>query len=274
MEGAAGRQHTAQEENRTMERSRGNPGRRKGAARTITALALALAVVGLLVLASASVGYQLGWWGLGRAFAILRFSLYAAIAVAVLAVIAVVVSVASRHWTAVAGAALAILLAAGTAAVPLAMQRTAQSVPRIHDIATDSERPPEFVALRAERERSPNGAAYGGPEVAAEQRRGYPDIAPLLLRMPPDRAFGAVEATVRDLGWEIVAAVPAEGRLEATDTTKWFRFKDDVVVRVAPAPDGSRVDIRSVSRVGRSDLGANAQRIRAFLLALSARTRA
>jgi len=89
------------------------------------------------------------------------------------------------------------------------------------------------------------------------------------LSAPPDRAFGQVEAAARGLGWEIAAAVPGEGRLEATDTTRWFGFKDDIVVRVTPALDGGRVDARSVSRVGRSDLGANAERIRAFLAALA-----
>jgi len=143
-------------------------------------------------------------------------------------------------------------------------------VPRIHDITTDTEHPPQFVALRPVREQSPNGAAYGGREVAAAQKQGYPDVIPLLLPVPPDRAFAKCEAAARALGWEIVAAAPAEGRLEATATTRWFAFKDDIVVRVAPALDGSRVDIRSVSRVGQSDLGANAARIRAFLIALRA----
>jgi uncharacterized protein (DUF1499 family) len=148
------------------------------------------------------------------------------------------------------------------------MRRTGESVPRIHDITTDTERPPEFAALRAVRERSPNGAAYGGPEVAAQQKQGYPDIVPAFLPVPPDRALARAEAAARALGWETVAVAPAEGRLEATASTRWFGFKDDIVVRVTPAPGGSRVDIRSVSRVGKSDLSANARRIRAFLAAL------
>ena len=69
----------------------------------------------------------------------------------------------------------------------------------------------------------------------------------------------------RDLGWEIVEASPSEGRIEATARTFWFGFKDDVVVRVTPSGDGSRIDVRSVSRVGKSDVGANAKRIRTYL---------
>ena len=93
----------------------------------------------------------------------------------------------------------------------------------------------------------------------------------MTLPAPPDRVLTTAEALARRLGWEIVAVVPAEGRLEATATTPWFGFKDDVVVRVTPAATGSRVDMRSKSRVGRSDLGVNAKRIRAFLAELTAR---
>jgi uncharacterized protein (DUF1499 family) len=250
-----------------------NRGDRRGARRHVALRrlgsgVLALAILGAVVLGSAGLGYRFGVWGLGTAFAILKWSVFVAIAIFIIAAVSLALGLRGRSWTAVACAVLALLVAAGTAAVPLDMRRTGESVPRIHDITTDTEHPPEFAALRAVRERSPNGAAYGGPEVAAQQKQGYPDIVPVLLPVPPDRAFARAEAAARALGWEIVAAAPAEGRLEATATTRWFGFKDDVVLRVTPAPGGSRVDIRSVSRVGKSDLGANARRIRAFLAAL------
>jgi uncharacterized protein (DUF1499 family) len=143
------------------------------------------------------------------------------------------------------------------------------TVPRIHDVTTDTEDPPQFVALLTTRQASVNGAEYGGPAVAAMQKKGYPDVIPLLMPDSPERAFPHIEAAARGLGWHIVAAAPAEGRLEATDTTPLFRFKDDIVVRVVPALNGSLVDVRSVSRIGHSDLGANAKRIRAFIAALS-----
>ena len=242
--------------------------RRHVALRRLGSGVLALAILGAVVLGSAGLGYRFGVWGLGTAFAILKVSVYVAIAIFVIAAVSLALGLRGRSWTGVACTVLALLVAAGTAAVPLDMRRTAESVPRIHDITTDTERPPEFAALRAVRERSPNGAAYGGPEVATQQKQGYPDIVPVLLPVPPDRALARAEAAARALGWEIVAAAPAEGRLEATATTRWFGFKDDIVVRVTPAPGGSQVDIRSVSRVGKSDLGANARRIRAFLAAL------
>jgi uncharacterized protein (DUF1499 family) len=155
--------------------------------------------------------------------------------------------------------------------LPLSLQKVARTVPPIHDVTTDTEHPPAFVAILERRRGTPNPAEYDGPEVAAQQKRGYPDLGPVTLTAPPDRVLSAAEATARALGWEIVAVVPAEGRLEATATTMWFGFKDDVVVRVTPSGPGSRVDVRSKSRLGRSDLGANAKRIRAFLAALSSR---
>jgi uncharacterized protein (DUF1499 family) len=139
----------------------------------------------------------------------------------------------------------------------------------IHDVTTDTENPPPWVALVSARAATENGTAYGGPAVAALQKRAYRDVAPLVLPVQPDRAFARAEAAARALGWRIVAAAPAEGRLEASDTTRWFGFVDDIVVRVRPAPSGSRIDVRSASRVGRSDLGVNARRIRAFLAAVA-----
>jgi uncharacterized protein (DUF1499 family) len=251
-------------------RPRRHASRKRIAAGRIGVIVLALAVAGALVLASAGLGYRFRVWELGTAFTILRASVYVAIIIGVLATVTAVLALVGRSVAGVACAVLALLVALGTAAVPLDMRRTGESVPPIHDITTDAENPPQFVALRAVRERTPNGAAYGGPAVAAQQKQSYPDIAPVQLAMPPDRAFARAEAAARALGWDIAAVEPAEGRLEATATTRWFRFKDDVVVRVTAAPGGSRVDVRSVSRIGRSDLGANAKRIRAFVSKLTA----
>jgi uncharacterized protein (DUF1499 family) len=146
--------------------------------------------------------------------------------------------------------------------------RTARTVPPIHDITTDTADPPRFVAVVPLRKDALNPIEYGGPEIAAQQQRAYPDLHPVTLPDPPARAFEHALAAARAQGWEIVEAAPAEGRIEATDTTRWFGFKDDVVVRVRMAENGSRLDVRSLSRVGRSDLGKNAARIRAFLRAL------
>ena len=109
-------------------------------------------------------------------------------------------------------------------------------MPRIHDITTDTDNPPQLVAtlpMRAGGRRTP--PIYGGPKLAAEQKQGYPDIAPLMLTLPPAAAFERALRVAQAMGWQIVAADLATGRLEATDTTLWFGFHDDIVVRIAAA---------------------------------------
>ncbi len=142
---------------------------------------------------------------------------------------------------------------------------TAQQVPAIHDITTDTEDPPRFVSILPIRQDAANPPNYGGPEIAAKQRAAYPDIVPAMLPVPPAQAFDRALQTARGMGWTIVDVNPGEGRIEATDTTFWVGFKDDIVIRVTAADSGSRIDVRSVSRVGRSDVGTNAKRIRKYL---------
>ena len=162
---------------------------------------------------------------------------------------------------ALAGAALSVAVVA----IPVSWRLTATSVPPIHDITTDIDRPPQFVAILPLRAKAPNPASYPGGEVAVKQRAAYPDVRTVILNVPSDQAFARALETARALGWRIVAAVPAEGRIEATDTTFWFGFTDDVVIRITRAGSGSRIDLRSTSRVGKSDLGTNAGRIGKYL---------
>src|SRR5690606_38912841 len=129
---------------------------------------------------------------------------------------------------------LGMLLGLAAAAMPLLGAYTAKTVPFIHDISTDTTRPPEFVAILPLRAGAANPAAYGGPQVAAEQHASYPDIRSLVLEIAPPEAFRRAEEIARDMGWEIIASDPREGRIEATDTTFWFGFKDDVVIRIEP----------------------------------------
>lgn len=142
---------------------------------------------------------------------------------------------------------------------------TARNVPPIHDITTDMVNPPSFKAVLAHRPEGSNSPLYAGEEIARLQRQAYPDIKPLAVGLPPEQVMPAVEKAARMLDWEVVAVDPAAGRLEATDTTLWFGFKDDLVVRLTPSGDGTVIDVRSASRVGVSDVGANAERIRRFL---------
>ena len=146
--------------------------------------------------------------------------------------------------------------------MPLKNINTARHSP-IHDVSTDRDNPPQFVAvlpLRAAA-KAANSTDYDA-KTAELQKETYPDIGPLHLDVPPAQAFDRAAAAAREMKWDIVATDPAQGRIEATATTFWFGFKDDVVVRIAADGSGSRVDVRSLSRIGKSDVGANAKRVR------------
>ena len=139
----------------------------------------------------------------------------------------------------------------------------------IHDITTDPDNPPAFAAVVAARTADGgNPVAYEGAKVAEQQRQAYPDIAPLSLALPRDAAFNRALDAAQRMGWAIVAADDTAGRIEASDRSRWFGFTNDIVIRITPEGSGSRVDIRSSSRLGRSDFGVNAARIRAYLTAL------
>ena len=136
--------------------------------------------------------------------------------------------------------------------------------PPIHDISTDTASPPEFVAVVELRAPTDNPAEYSGDESARLQLEAYPDIETIVLLDPPSFVFETALAVAEDMGWEIVASNASEGRIEATATTPWVGFKDDVVIRIRADGPETRVDVRSKSRVGRGDMGVNAKRIRAY----------
>ena len=234
----------------------------------MTSVSLLLTAVSLLMLVAPGPLYRLGYLGLASAFAVLKLGVYAGLGALVLAVLGVIV--AASRGSGMAAPFTAVVAVLLVLAMPAVLVRRASRVPRIHDIATDTDHPPPFVAVVPLRASAPNTVQYGGAEIAAQQHQGYPDLAPLAIGVPPSQAFDRALAAARKMGWEIVASDPASGRIEATDTTFWFGFKDDVVVRIAAAPGGSRVDVRSVSRVGLSDVGTNAARIRKYLSELKA----
>jgi uncharacterized protein (DUF1499 family) len=142
----------------------------------------------------------------------------------------------------------------------------AVSVPPIHDITTNFEDPPSFIALRDEREAAPNETDYAGGKTAELHKKAFPNIQPLILNLNKSSAFDrAREAAESMPRWEIIYSDAEEGRIEATATIPWFGFKDDVVIRLQEVQGGTRVDIRSASRIGKSDLGENARRIHNYL---------
>jgi hypothetical protein len=224
-----------------------------------------LAVLAALAAMLAGFGSRWGLWYFRAGFVILRWAAYVGMAAALVSLIGAILTwpttLRRGFLFSIFGLAIGILVFG----LPGWYWRTVQRVPAIHDVTTDTENPPRFVSILPLRKNGPNPSEYGGPEIAAKQRAAYPDLVPAALSVPPDKVYERALAAARKMGWVIVDANAAEGRIEATDTTFWFGFKDDIVIRVTPSDHGSRVDIRSVSRVGKSDLGMNARRIRKYL---------
>lgn len=225
--------------------------------------AFALAVLCAGAAVAAGLGTRWGAWHFRIGFTILTWAAYGGLAAAVLGLVALLLDRSSGRVIRLA--LVTILLGSLVSGIPWQMKQRARQVPPIHDITTDMEDPPAFVAILPLRRDAPNPVQYGGPELAAQQQKAYPEVRQLLLRIPSKDAFSKALEAARVMGWEIVDSNQEQGRIEATDTTLWFGFKDDIVVRVTPDREGSRIDVRSVSRVGKSDVGTNARRIQAYL---------
>ena len=230
-------------------------------------MTLAISALAMTLLAGPGTRIEAWPWQLG--LMLMSYGAKVGLAAILGAVILVAMMVSpswrARPWIPV----VALVIAVAAVAPPMMMRSRAESLPLIHDVSTDLADPPEFVALLAARKASPNGADHGGAQVAKLQGQGYPDIKPITVAKPPKEVLQRASEAARSLGWEIAASDAAAGRLEATATTAWWGFKDDIVVRIRAEGSGSRVDVRSASRVGLSDLGANAKRIREFLARLA-----
>jgi uncharacterized protein (DUF1499 family) len=230
---------------------------------------------GLLLCLVSGPSHRLGWADFRVALLLLAGGVLLLLAGTLLAVVGMLVARARRMRFA-RGSAIWIALGLLASGYLLSWVTRAGAAPPIHEISTDLADPPAFVAVAALRRdaHAVNPTEYvsrlSGPggrsiDVPQLQRQYYPDIQPLRLALAPAAALQAAQRTAQRLGWQIDAWVPADGRLEATDTSAFFGFKDDVVVRVRASGAGSLIDVRSKSRVGLSDVGANARRVRAFL---------
>lgn len=234
--------------------------------RSILAVAgFTLAAAAALAAIASGPGYRWGAWELSTAFTVLKWAAYGGLAAAVVSLVGVVATRVGTPSRGIALAMLGVVIGLVTAYVPWRWRQVADEVPPIHDVTTDTADPPAFEAILPLRADAPNPSEYEGDSIARMQREAYPDVQPLVLEVPPARAFERALEAARDMGWEIVSSDPSRMRIEATDTTFWFGFADDVVVRVEPADGGSRIDVRSVSRVGRGDVGTNAERILEYM---------
>jgi hypothetical protein len=192
-----------------------------------------------------------------------------------LALAAIVAAILAMRRSGRAARGLAIVATAVlAAALPIRTWLVARAAPPIHDVTTDIDNPPRYVAVAKLRIPPANPVEYGGETVARQQRASYGDLRPLIVNAPPPRVLALAGDTARADGWTVLAediGFGDLGRLEATDTSTLFGRIDDIVVRVVPHAAGSRVDVRSSARQGDSDDGRNAARVRRFLAFLAER---
>jgi uncharacterized protein (DUF1499 family) len=235
----------------------------------LSAIGFALSIFSAFVAVLSGFGTRWHFWNFSTGFKILRWATYAGITSVFLSGAGLTLSFFHRGRK-LSYSMFGILLGFLVVYMPLAWWHTAKKVPAIHDITTDTGNPPKFLAVPALRKDSPNSTEYGGPQISSMQHEAYPDIKPMVLPIGSAKAFEKALSSAKRMGWDIIDANANEGRIEATDTTFWFGFKDDVVVRLTPMENSStRIDVRSVSRVGKSDIGTNAKRIRKYMVLLS-----
>ena len=233
--------------------------------RVLANFGLLASIVAILLMLFSGLGTRWEWWGFRDGLKYFRYSAVAGAAGLLLCVLSMGWGLKARKFTSPVRTWTGLLIGLLTVGNFLVCLYQALSTPPIHDITTDFNNPPAFEALLPYRKGALNPPEYGGPRVAELQQKAYTDIQPLLLDAAPEKAWETCVKVAQKLQWDIVLMDEPRGRIEATDQTFWFGFKDDIVVRVTPQGNGSRVDMRSESRVGLGDEGTNAKRIRRFL---------
>jgi uncharacterized protein (DUF1499 family) len=231
-------------------------------------LALFLSALALILLAAAPLAWRIGLLPLKVSFSFLTGAGLLGIAAAIFAALGLIFARGSLGWVRVALLSCVVLLGIAFVGMPWYLRHN--HAPPINDITTDTIDPPAIITALAARQAEHAGTAvYAGPTLALQQKAAYPDIVPLILAMPTPRAFDLALSTAKAMpGWQIIAVDPQAGRIEATQSSFWFGFVDDIVIRVAEDGNGSRIDMRSHSRQGRGDLGVNAARIRSYMATL------
>ncbi len=224
-------------------------------------LGLALGVAVIITAMMSGVGYRLGWWRHPEAFAIFEWASYAAVITLLVSVAGIFKTRPHAQQRGMLSGITGIILSLPVITATLLFEYSATAYPQINDVTTDTQDPPSFWDV-------PNPIEYPGQTVADLQLAAYPDLKPLQISISAEQAFVKALEVATDKGWEVISSDADEGRIEAVDTSLLFGFKDEVVIRITSSDDGAIVDIRSRSRIGRIDRGANAKRIRDYLSTL------
>jgi len=222
-------------------------------------------VVAWVVMILGILSQKLNWLAFPSGFLLFALALLLLLIIAIIAVLLLILAFPTHHphWWPPSVIATVVGLAP-IAIIILSLGPDKLSAPRIHDISTDLNNPPTYKAVLTARSASANSLAFS-EEVASQQRQAYPDIQPLLLKQSSQQVFDRALSLVQRRNWTVLRQDKTAGEIEAVEETTLFGFKDDVIIRIAEVEDGSRVDMRSASRVGQSDLGANRERINKFL---------
>ncbi len=224
-----------------------------------------LCVSGFLMVVLSGPAYRFAGLPLNVAFSLLQYGLVVAGAGLILIILQLIVA---RKTVQPGRTTLYALLAFTGVLLPVNMMVKSYTSPAIHDISTDVTNPPRFAAIASLRDDTDNPVIYEGSDLTRQQLDAYPEIQTVKLPHPVDDVFTASKQAVAALGWTVVHANASSYVVEATTTSLWFGFKDDVIVRLTADNNHTLVDVRSQSRIGNSDLGRNAEHIIKFMEAL------
>ncbi len=216
----------------------------------------------LLLFPLAVVGFRISAWGFSVSFMLIQLQALLTLLIVIFGLVLLVAGLRQGNRSQSIKGAGVLSLAAVVIFLLAGQVYKAKTHPFIHDITTDTLSPPQFNVVAGLRENGDHSTVYEGESVAEQQRQEYGDILPIEASVDAAQAYNYLKIIIQSKGWQLVADEPERGHLEAVDSSLLFGFKDDVVIRVQGSEQGVRIDIRSASRIGRSDLGANADRIR------------
>ncbi|WP_198262693.1 DUF1499 domain-containing protein [sulfur-oxidizing endosymbiont of Gigantopelta aegis] len=225
-------------------------------------VSLIISVTCVIAIIISGVGYRLGLWHFSTGFSIVEWTVLAALISLGLAIIGIYKTKIKGVNRGFFVATLSICLVFPIVAFSVYWEKSSDFYPPINDITTDIEEPPSFWEV-------PDPVDYPGIKTANLQITAYPEISPIKLSMTVDQAFDRALTLAKNNKWEIVSIDKTEGQIEATDSSFLYGFKDDIVIRVQAVDGGAKIDMRSRSRVGKIDRGANARRILKFIEAFN-----